>query len=148
LKLLNNTGTTVTSLEIDYVVYVRNEEGRANSFNFQHSSDNVTYTSVPVLDLTSAEAADSSPIWIANSRSTTIGGLSIANGIEYYLRWSGDDVSGSGSRDLFALDDISVTPVPEPAEWGLICAVGLLGVCGLHTWRERRRASRQSPGLS
>ena len=42
----------------------------------------------------------------------------------------------------------TIVPVPEPAEWGLICAVGLLGVCGLHTWRERRRALRSLPSAS
>lgn len=45
-------------------------------------------------------------------------------------------------------DNISLSVIPEPAEWGLICALGLLGVCGLHTWRERRRARRQLPVVS
>jgi hypothetical protein len=39
-------------------------------------------------------------------------------------------------------DNVSITAVSEPTEWGLICALGLLGICGLHTWRERRRALR------
>jgi hypothetical protein len=37
----------------------------------------------------------------------------------------------------------TIVPVPEPAEWGLICAMGLLSACGLHAWQRRRRAMRQ-----
>lgn len=50
--------------------------------------------------------------------------------------------------DTFAIDDFSLTfspvaPVPELTNCGLICAVGMLGVCALHTWINRRRASVQ-----
>jgi hypothetical protein len=149
LKIQNSTGVTVDSLAISYVVYVRNDSRVANGFNFSYSADDSTYTAVSALDLTSPEAADATPTWVANNRSTTIGGLGLVDGGVFYLRWTGSDVSGHGpGRDEFALDDISVTPVPEPAGWGLLCAVGLLGVCGLHTWRERRRALRQLPGVA
>ena len=48
--------------------------------------------------------------------------------------------TGSGSRDTFAIDDFSLTysVVPEPATWGAISALGLLGICGVQTWRQRR----------
>jgi len=48
------------------------------------------------------------------------------------------------SRSTFNLNQ-TINAVPEPAEWGLICALGLFGVCGLHTWRQRRRAQSQTP---
>ncbi len=108
LEIVNNTGLEVTSLDISYVVYIYNNASRANSFNFSHSSDGSSFTDISSLDLTSGEAADGSPSWIANNRNTNISNLSIANGSSYYLRWTGDDVSGSGSRDEFALDDIVV----------------------------------------
>lgn len=69
---------------------------------------------MPSLDYTSTAAASGSPSWETISRSTTISGISIANGGYYYLRWSGDDVSGSNNRDEFGLDDIVISSVSLP----------------------------------
>jgi hypothetical protein len=44
------------------------------------------------------------------SRSTTVSGLSISNGSAFCLQWTGDDANGSGSRDEYGIDDVSVTP--------------------------------------
>jgi hypothetical protein len=54
-----------------------------------------------------------------------------------------DGATSASGNNRFDNIQFDASPVPEPAEWGLICAVGLLGVCGLHTWRERRRSQRQ-----
>lgn len=132
LKIQNQTGQTLTDVILSYIVYVRNDEARANSFNFSYSKDNTSYIAVSALDLTSTEAANVSPSFVANNRNTTITGLSIANNGFIYLRWNGAGVSGSGSRDEFALDDISVTgmaAVPEASTWyaGLCLSLGILG---------------------
>ncbi len=108
LFITNNTGATVTSIDVSYNVLVNNNQARSNSFNFSHSSDNSSYTNVGSLDFTSPAAADSDG-WVSTSRSTSITGLLLANGASYYLRWSGDDVSGSNNRDPYGIDDISVT---------------------------------------
>jgi hypothetical protein len=53
----------------------------------------------------------------------------VGNSSRLYLRWTGDDVSGSGSRDEFGLDNITVSAVPEPGAvlfGGLVC--GVIGV--------------------
>ena len=108
LRIQNTTGGTLTSFDVAYKLYVRNDQARSNSFNFSYSSDNTTYTPVGALDYTSTAALDALG-FVLNNRSTTITGLSIANNAYFYIRWSGADVGGSGSRDEFALDDISVT---------------------------------------
>jgi hypothetical protein len=147
LKVQNTTGATVHSLTIGYVLYVYNDTLRATTFNFAYSADDAAYTTVSGLDVSSAEATDTTPTWVGNNRGTTISGLTLADGGFFYLRWNGADAGGNGSaRDEFALDDISViAAVPEPAEWGLVCALGLLGVCGMRTLRERFQALNKLP---
>jgi len=113
LKIQNNTGSTITELEISYDIYVYNDQDRANSFNFAHSSDdNSSYTAEPGLNYTTPEAADPSPAWVSVSQSITLTGLSIADGGSYFLQWQSDDVSGSGSRDEVGLDNVSITANP------------------------------------
>jgi len=112
LRIQNNGTTNITQLAVDYNIYVRNDQGRSNSFNFSYSSDDASYTTVPALDYTSTAALDALG-WVivgsAPSRTTTINGLSIVPGGFVYIRWSGADVAGAGSRDEFGLDDINMT---------------------------------------
>jgi hypothetical protein len=110
LRLQNTTGSTITGFNLSYLVYVRNDQARSSSFNFLHSSDDSTYASIPALDLNSTAAVDALG-FVSNSRSTTLSGLSVPNNAFYYLRWSGADVGGSGSRDEFALDSIQLSSI-------------------------------------
>jgi hypothetical protein len=107
LRMVNNSGSTLTQIQVSYNAYYRNDQGYSSSFNFSYSTDNVTYAPVPALDIISPEAA-SGANWVQQPRSTTITGLFIPDGASFYIRWSGSDVSGSGSRDEFAIDDIVV----------------------------------------
>lgn len=112
LKMQNRTGAVMTSLNVGYTVYVYNDQAASSSFNFSYSANNSTYTTVPILNTISPAAADASPGWKAYYRVTTITGLSIAVGADYYLRWDSATVSGSVDFDEFALDDISVVVNP------------------------------------
>jgi MYXO-CTERM domain-containing protein len=44
--------------------------------------------------------------------------------------------SGSTHFDNFQLN---ASPVPEPGTWGAISGAGLLGLCGVRAWRQRRQ---------
>ena len=108
LRIVNNTGGSLNSFNIAYELWVRNDQGRGNSFNFSWGTDGLSFTAMAALDYTSPAAPDALGFQLIN-RSTNITGFTIANGGSLYLRWSGSDVSGSGNRDEFALDDISVS---------------------------------------
>lgn len=118
LRVDNNTGDQVDEMEVTYDVYVNNNASRANSFNFSFASAaGGPYTAVPALDLTSAAASDASGFQ-ANNRMTTLTGLAanFQNGDSIFLRWELDDVSGSGSRDEFALDNVVIEATTVPVE--------------------------------
>ncbi len=109
LRIQNNTGQVINDLELAYEIWVMNDQPRANSFNFEHSGDFVTFTQEASLNFVTPEAADASPAWTNNTRSITLTGVDIAIGSFYYLRWTSDDVTGGGGRDEIALDNISIT---------------------------------------
>lgn len=112
LRIQNNGTTNITQIDVSYNLFVRNDGARSNSFNFSHSTDNSTYTTVAALDYASTETADALE-WVqvgsSPSRNTSITGLNIAPGGFFYIRWSSADISGMGSRDEFGLDDINIS---------------------------------------
>jgi hypothetical protein len=108
LRLQNNTGGTISELDVDYDLHVLNNEDRANSWNFSYSQDDASYIAT-ALNYTSVEVEDTLGIIEIIPFSTTITGLSVADGGFVYLRWESDDVSGGGSRDEFGLDNITVS---------------------------------------
>lgn len=107
MKLQNNAGNPITELVVEYTIYEYNDQNRSNYIYFKHSSDNVAYTQIASLNYFTTEASTGGG-WTATQKTTTITGLSIANGDFYYLQWETDDNSGSGSRDEIALDDIGI----------------------------------------
>lgn len=108
LRVKNTSVSFITGFSLDYKLWVRNDQGRSNSFNFSHSADDLTYSASPTANFTSDAASDALGFTLI-TRTLTISGLSFAAGDFYYLRWAGADVSGSGSRDEFAIDDISLS---------------------------------------
>ncbi|RZJ73314.1 choice-of-anchor D domain-containing protein [Flavobacterium sp.] len=118
LRVRNNGTTNMTQLSVSYNLFIRNDEGRANSFNFSHSNDDVVYQAVPTLDYISPEAPDAfqwTAVGVSPARSTIITGINVAPGQYYYLRWTSEDVSGTGDRDEFGLDDIVISGTYGPA---------------------------------
>ncbi|MEP2937398.1 MAG: hypothetical protein ABJM06_03310 [Gilvibacter sp.] len=108
-KVRNTTGAPTSSFVIGAAFYVNNDQGRANSFNIQYSTDGTTFTplSGSTFDYTSVEAADAAGFTFAFGGSTTKNEV-VANGDYVYVRILGDDVGGSGSRDEFGLLVVNV----------------------------------------
>lgn len=107
LKIENNTGYDVDSVYLGYDLYINNNEGRGNSFNVAYSvNDSTSFTNISALNDTSIETSQGSVNWIQYAKYAEVS-VSLDAGDFLYIEWSGADVTGSGSRDEFALDNIS-----------------------------------------
>jgi hypothetical protein len=110
LRLENTTGSTLTSVGIEYDIFEYNDAGHSNSLSLYVSSDDITYTAVTGLAYQTTETAGSSA-WDGLTISGTITGLSIADGAYLYLQWQTDTVSGNAQYDEFGLTNLTVSPV-------------------------------------
>ncbi|MEI6576035.1 MAG: hypothetical protein WCO63_07665, partial [Bacteroidota bacterium] len=107
LRLQNNTGFLLTTLAICYKLGVFNDKDRANSIGFYYSADNINYIEEPLLTFVSPGIA--SGCWDSVTKNLSLTNLNWADGDFFFLRWFFQDVSGSGLRDEFLLDDIKIS---------------------------------------
>ena len=135
VRLENNTGSTITSLDVSYVgEQWRNSAAAAQTVAFSYLVGSPTVTgslaefqsagvAVSALDFTSpitggvAGALNGNLAANRTAMSFTITGLSIPSGTDVMLRWSDPDHTGADHG--LAIDDFSVTPharghAPEP----------------------------------
>jgi uncharacterized repeat protein (TIGR01451 family) len=126
VRLQNNTGATITSLDVAYTgEQWRNSAAAAQTIAFSYlvGSPDVTGslaefqlpgTPVTNLDFTSPITGGTAGPLDGNidpnrtSETFTIDGLDIPNGTEVMLRWSDPDHTGSDHG--LAIDDVSITP--------------------------------------
>ena len=118
LKIVNDVLYTITAIKVDFVFWAYNDQDRANSLTFEYSEEDSGYTEDVSVAQTTIELLDASPTWIPISLSSTISGLDWVPGESIYLRWVTDDAGGSGSRDEFGIDYISVEVVTPVSEFG------------------------------
>src|SRR5437763_2267615 len=123
-KFTNNTGATITSLLVAY----NGEEwrlgtaARTDQINFEYSlnaTDLVTgtYTGVAALNFVTPDTAttgakNGNAAADRTALSSTVTGLSIANGATFWIRWT--DTDATGADDGLAVDDFSLTPQAGP----------------------------------
>ncbi len=117
VRVVNNTGDQIDSVDVSYDIFVNNDAERGNTFNFAYSTDGTNFTSVGALDFTSTEVSDANG-FVSVARMTTISGLAanFQNGDTLTLQFSGADSLGGGSRDEFGLDNLSITATTVPVE--------------------------------
>jgi DNA/RNA endonuclease G (NUC1)/fibronectin type 3 domain-containing protein len=130
VRLQNNTGTTITSLDVSYVGEEwRNSAAAAQTIAFSYLVGSPTVTgslaefqsagvAVASLNFTSpitggaAGALNGNLAANRTAISFTITGLSVANGAEIMLRWSDPDHTGTDHG--LSIDDVSTTPHGVP----------------------------------
>lgn len=119
--LTNNTGQTITSLDVAYTgeQWRLGTAGRTDALDFGYALDAAsptagTFTDVDVLDFAAPTQGgnvgklDGNAAANRTARTGTISGLSLAPGLTITLRWS--DRDATGSDDGLAIDDLTVTP--------------------------------------
>ena len=117
----NNTGQTITSLDITFTgeQWRLGTVGRADRLDFQYSTDATSLTTgawfhVDALDFASPLTTGSVGALDGDAAANrtlvqgSITGLSIANGATVFIRWT--DFNASGTDDGLAIDDFSLTP--------------------------------------
>ncbi|HWU51968.1 MAG TPA: ExeM/NucH family extracellular endonuclease, partial [Tahibacter sp.] len=126
----NNTGVTLTSLDVAYTgeEWRLGTVSRTDQLNFEYSTNATdlvtgTWTNVTALnfvtpDTATAGAKNGNAAADRTALSASIGSLSIANGATFWIRWN--DVDASGADDGLAVDDFSLTPrFSIPANLGI-----------------------------
>ncbi len=133
LRIQNNSGSTISAFDFSYdIYYFGNGLTRTQSLSFAWSGDNFVSSSNDVAGLYFGIVDPST--WTTNSRSASgVSGATIANGQYAYFQWSSDDAGGSGNRPRYAIDNISITPIPEPS------TMGLFGLAAVGAWMFRRK---------
>lgn len=108
IRIENTSGATQSEFTLNYDLLVNNNAARANSLNVAVSTDGVTFTSLAAFDATSAETSDSLGFQ-TTSMGATFTTAPLSDGGFLFIQFLTDDVSGSGSRDEFGLDNILVS---------------------------------------
>ena len=110
--ICNDTGNTIDSLELSFDMLILNDESRANKFDCSYSLDGNTYTLLPTMSETSAGTATNTLNTFP--KSINLYNLNVLPDACFYLRWTGDDVGGTGARDEFGLDNITINVLETP----------------------------------
>ncbi|MCZ2298113.1 MAG: T9SS type A sorting domain-containing protein [Chitinophagales bacterium] len=114
LAFTNNTGQTITSLDISFDYEKYRSGSRAFNWTFFHG-----YSSAPSISETNGDqayTADANNTVVSNppttiNKSFTISSLSISSGASYYLRWTYTGVGGSSNAQGLAIDNFSIKAI-------------------------------------
>ncbi|NBU47110.1 MAG: hypothetical protein EBS34_06645, partial [Flavobacteriales bacterium] len=114
LQIQNNTGSSVSQLQISFNYEKYRSGTRAFNLNFFQSLDGVSWT--PVIAGDESFAADANNTTVFNpptsiSKNVNITGLNVQNGNFIYLKWTYTGVGGSSNGQAIGIDNVSVTAV-------------------------------------
>jgi hypothetical protein len=142
LQLTNNTGNTLTHFDVSYNVEQYSIADSASTIALTHSTNGTTFvtanqTGGAAVAATSNVTGSSDDGNLATVRVVPVTASideTIPAGSDFYLRWTYTHISGTSVH--LGIDDVAVTPAPEPASTGL-----LLGGAMVFGLRRRRRSA-------
>jgi hypothetical protein len=145
LRIRNQMGLAAATWRVGYDLYCRNDQGRSSSWDVAYSLDGSSFVNLPELRYTSPGAASANPGFVSMPLESSIA-VSVPDQGNLFLRWTSADFAGTGSRDEFALDNISVsaTATPEPSTCVLASVATIL--FGTYHWRRKALAQRHRGG--
>ena len=152
---MNQTGADISSFNVSWDIEQYTQGGRPTKIDLDYNPNGAGATQAGIVGTTLTTAQTGTPTTGANlpggtspgggppiitSRSVSISlGTPLANGQSIDFRWitTGNDPSGANAH--FAVDNLSVTAIPEPSTvWISACLAALLGLSG--TLGRRRTA--------
>ncbi|MDD3893352.1 MAG: hypothetical protein PHE03_13760, partial [Bacteroidales bacterium] len=110
LKMQNNTGSDVNSVDFSYDVWELNDQNRSTNFNGEYSLDGTTWVPITEAIYSTELALDASATWTKTPIAISLS-IDIPDGDFFYFRWDMSDNGGSGSRDEFAFDNVTINMI-------------------------------------
>ncbi|WP_413430957.1 PEP-CTERM sorting domain-containing protein [Crateriforma spongiae] len=142
LRLANNTGSSLSSFAVTFSVFDFNDKNMSTQldFSFANLDDDPAFTANTALTHITDSDAATVPDWDETVLSTVINfGTPIADGEQFFLRWQGqtavDDANADPLGDIVAIDNISITAVPEPSS---LLALGAVSALAARRYRRRK----------
>jgi hypothetical protein len=148
----NLTGAPITSFDISYrgEVWRLGTTALLDKLDFQYSTNansvfTGTWTNFDPLDFSTAflngqnvsiGAHSGNSAGFSTQISSTIPGLNIANGNTFWIRWV-DSVMAEANDDGLAIDQFSITPVPEPASLAIAAGAAIVGITAASARRRK-----------
>jgi len=110
VSISNATGEAVGLVEVAYQVVCYNNENRSSSLDLEYSRDGSAFTRIPSVSYSSPMREENPAHWAVTARSTAIHlRKPLAARGRFWLRWYADDNGGSGSRDEYGIDNVTIT---------------------------------------
>ena len=137
LQLLNSSGLEITSMTVSYIGTTWRDGDEVNRLTFEYFVGNPAFVDSEEAGWVAVSALNFSSSAAQSALTADITGLSIANGQNFWFRWS--DAASPGQDASLGINDLALT-VPEPRFYTLasVCFLGLIAVG--REWRARRRA--------
>lgn len=140
-SFINNVGAGVGTIDVT-ISYVGEQwrlgaTSRVDRLDFQYSTDATsittgTWTDFNSLDFTAPVTSGTLGALVGNnapnktSISATITSLSVSPSATFWIRWS--EFNATNADDGLAIDDFTITAIPEPNAAALIGSLGVLGL--------------------